>query len=675
MTGTADDVRTTASESLIDEAIALALALERLARYISDDITEILKELRETILVLVARRDPTALRYEANRRARLAALVEEAQKAVSDAYVEIAKRTDRHLLDVASLTQDSGNALLSALLVIKGLSKRMDRDALREARDRTLIEGATVRDWWARQSGDLQFRVQRALEGAMLVETLDQQPTLNDLVDAVRSDEPGALFSPIPRNAQGLISSAVHAVATSVRLETAIRHPELFAALQHQSVIDGRTTKVCISRSGKRWSLDGLPIGHSLPFRRPPLHWNSLAAGTQIQTLSGPVPIEQVAPGMMVLTHRGRYRRVLASMSKICETGVVRVIRTESGRVLRATDEHPILTKLCGWKRADQIQVGDQLFEDAEDFHGKELPSVVVSAANNYPPAFHEAQIFDRVRFSAAIMSPTIDFENDLAVGKCEVPYGALNYVLMLKLNAALQEVVEEGPLSGCDVGSPTFRNRFVHSGSRSGVARRIATRHALACPSVKGVIGLVLSVSPVISASFGGARVGCKHAGGLTLASNDDPVSLAPTMKNTFSDTKLFLKSPEGFVFTEVMLRDKNLDSGLVSKVERTHWSLSSVVSIEQERYESEVYNIEVDEDNTYIADGVVVHNCRSHLVPVMHRYADLPPRIQRRVREEDFPARTAREPDLAAWLAAHGMTRSDEPMDFDDARDALGL
>jgi hypothetical protein len=267
------NVEETASDKAVNEGILLALALERLARYVSDDITNILGKLRGEILSLIVKRDPTSLRYEANRRARLQALVEEAQEAVSDAYVEIADRADQHLLDVASLTQDSSNALLSALLVIKGLSKRMDMDALREARDRTMIEGATVRDWWARQSGDLQFRVQRALEGAMLVETLDQQPTLNDLVDAVRTDEPGSLFLPIVRNAEGLIFSAVHAVASTVRLETAKRHPELFAALAHLSVIDSRTTTICLSRSNRRWLLDGTPIGHTLPFRQTPLHW------------------------------------------------------------------------------------------------------------------------------------------------------------------------------------------------------------------------------------------------------------------------------------------------------------------------------------------------------------------------------------------------------------------
>lgn len=260
-------------EKLVDEAIMLALILERLARSVADDIARMLSDLRQQILQLLVRYDPTALRYEANRRSRLQLLVDEAQSVVSSAYVAIANRSDQHLQEVAELTQDSSNAILAVLLLIKGLSRRLSADELRSARNRTLIEGATVRDWWARQSGDMRFRVQRSLEGAMLVDSLDQKATLQDLVEAVRSDEPGSLFSPVLRNAVGLIYSAVHAVASTVRLETAKRHPEFFSAVQHISVLDSRTTPICISRSNRKWALDGTAIGHSLPFQVPPLHF------------------------------------------------------------------------------------------------------------------------------------------------------------------------------------------------------------------------------------------------------------------------------------------------------------------------------------------------------------------------------------------------------------------
>ena len=263
----------TADQSLLEESILLALLLERLARKASDDIAVMLNDLRHDLLTLIVRLDPTSLTYEANRRSRLEELIKAAEKAVSDAYVRIANRSDRDLFDVAELTQDSSNALLAALLAIKGLSRRLDADALRDLRDEVIIEGATVREWWARQSGDMQFRVRRALEESMRIHELGEQPVLEDLVTPVRSNEPGTLFLPAVRNAEGLTFTAFHAVASLVRLETIIRHPEFFKYIKHLSIIDQKTSDVCRIRNNRLWDMDGNPVGHGLPFRRTPLHF------------------------------------------------------------------------------------------------------------------------------------------------------------------------------------------------------------------------------------------------------------------------------------------------------------------------------------------------------------------------------------------------------------------
>jgi hypothetical protein len=40
------------------------------------------------------------------------------------------------------------------------------------------------------------------------------------------------------------------------------------------STLDGHTTPTCIARSGLMWDMDKKPIGHTMAFRSPPLHWN-----------------------------------------------------------------------------------------------------------------------------------------------------------------------------------------------------------------------------------------------------------------------------------------------------------------------------------------------------------------------------------------------------------------
>lgn len=47
------------------------------------------------------------------------------------------------------------------------------------------------------------------------------------------------------------------------------------------------------------------------------------------------------------------------------------------------------------------------------------------------------------------------------------------------------------------------------------------------------------------------------------------------------------------------------------------SHFTSSTVIMIVEEQYDGYVYNLSIDRDETYIADGVVVHNCRSTTIP----------------------------------------------------------
>jgi hypothetical protein len=264
----------TANSDLRDEAIKLGLVLDALAQNSFGIVMDRLMQLSDDLAMLVVKLDPTAVIRDANRRARLEILVDQANRVISEAYDEIESQVSGDLDDVAELSQDSLSELLALLLLIKGLSRKLDDDALAAARRDTLVSGASIEDWWQRQSVDMQFRTARALQDAMRLSQIGKEPGTGDLVNAIRDTGPGSLFTAAPRNAEGLIRSAHHAVANRVRFETAIRHPELFRALAHLSVLDINTSDICRSRSGLLWTLDGTPIGHSKVFILPPLHYN-----------------------------------------------------------------------------------------------------------------------------------------------------------------------------------------------------------------------------------------------------------------------------------------------------------------------------------------------------------------------------------------------------------------
>lgn len=66
-------------------------------------------------------------------------------------------------------------------------------------------------------------------------------------------------------------------------------------------------------------------------------------AGTMIKTANGFKPIEQVVVGDYVLTHKGRYKKVKEVMKRLVGSTVI--VRAENCGKIECTDEHPFYTK------------------------------------------------------------------------------------------------------------------------------------------------------------------------------------------------------------------------------------------------------------------------------------------------------------------------------------------
>jgi ribonucleoside-diphosphate reductase alpha chain len=75
-------------------------------------------------------------------------------------------------------------------------------------------------------------------------------------------------------------------------------------------------------------------------------------AGTMISTINGPKPIEEISEGDLVLTHRGRYRRVTETMRR---EGYLYRIKIDKLPEMRVTGEHPFFTDQ-GWIDAADLE-------------------------------------------------------------------------------------------------------------------------------------------------------------------------------------------------------------------------------------------------------------------------------------------------------------------------------
>ncbi len=86
-----------------------------------------------------------------------------------------------------------------------------------------------------------------------------------------------------------------------------------------------------------------------------------LVAGTMVETDHGSVPIENVRPGDMVLTHLG-YRKVLAAGITRPEPTEIWRVTFEDGTILEGTDDHKIMTTQ-GYKKLGCLTIRDKVVQ------------------------------------------------------------------------------------------------------------------------------------------------------------------------------------------------------------------------------------------------------------------------------------------------------------------------
>jgi SPP1 gp7 family putative phage head morphogenesis protein len=132
------------------------------------------------------------------------------------------------------------------------------------------------------------------------------------------------------------------------------------------AVMDGRTSKVCSNLDGKVFKVEEAIVGETYP----PLHPNCFVHhSVKIFTEDGIKTINKIKVGDKVLTHMGRFRKVKELLHSDGYIGDVVDIRfkgkvygsTNKRNSIVVTPEHPILTQR-GWVMAKDILLNDFLY-------------------------------------------------------------------------------------------------------------------------------------------------------------------------------------------------------------------------------------------------------------------------------------------------------------------------
>ena len=136
------------------------------------------------------------------------------------------------------------------------------KERIKAIKNVAVIEGQPLEAWWNKQRADLAFKFEGIIRSGVAEGKQNGQLTteVRELMNISR------------RTADTLVITAVAKVADTAHEELRDANLDILSGEEHLSTLDMRTSTVCQVRDGKRWDLDKKPIGHNIPYKRPPLH-------------------------------------------------------------------------------------------------------------------------------------------------------------------------------------------------------------------------------------------------------------------------------------------------------------------------------------------------------------------------------------------------------------------
>ena len=309
--------------------------------------------------------------------------------------------------------------------------------------------------------------------------------------------------------------------------------------------------------------------------------------GSMVKTINGYVAIENIAVGDMVLTHNNRYKKVLRTMNRVSDH--IYHIKGAGVSDLRITDEHPLYVLRNGkfeWVKVKDLKTTDMLtynIHQGETSTGYSKDTLWLMG-RYCADGYRENHAMHRPIFCIG-RNKIDDFEKHLggisySVGHTErncIEYKVLDTEFSTLLDSfgtgSTKKVIPQEIIE-----APVDEVMAFLDGYLAGDGHKRKDRNEVMFCTASEQMGLGLALLV--------ARV--EHIVPSVYKRVD-------TRKESFSDTFCYQFSP------------RSAKQSVVNDKICTH-----IKSILKEDTDIEVFNIEVEGDNSYTVSNVIVHNCQ---------------------------------------------------------------
>jgi len=600
----------TSNEDIRDKLIARQIRIMRTAAGTGKEMNRLLKMVDADLQGLIERRTDVLTsdlpRFTSVRTRRLLRLQDDIKELQRPTWIEIRKDLRENLLEIGQLESGFAAVTIEAALPVVVSLDLPNSQVLRKILTSQPFEGKILSRWMSeleaadrsRMMAQIRIGLVQGDSSVQIGRRIFGTGALNN-VDGVRQLTRASM--------QSTVNTATNFITNEARQELYLANKAIIPMEVYTATLDARTSSICQSLDGRRF-----PVGRG---ETPPVHFNSLVHGTLIETERGLVPIESVMVGEAVMTHTGKFQKVLAVMAKSSKGEIVIQVKESSGRVIELSDQHPMLCRSRGWVHAGDLQVGDESFQYTDQPSRLEAVASIILKANDHEPQLSESFVSGFVASQPGTMASSIKFNDDEGLRKQEVNDKIVNDGLMEDLSRGepsfLLTHIKEWLFSLADCISETGSKVSAHLCANFFHLRWVRNLHSFTGITSERHRLHRLLLHPMFITKWLSDMFGIRD-NTFDFASYGNPVSLTKTIERRFPHATVSFNRPDGKALPPMLLVNNRLDF-----LNRKHFGSSMVVEIDCIPYTGQLYDLEVEKDNSYIANSFIVHNCRSIRVP----------------------------------------------------------